>query len=77
MMLRQLGRLTVVGLLIGVSLAVIAARAGASIRYVVDTYDVRGFIVGAGVVLVSCLMAAYIPARGAGRVDPVQALRAD
>jgi predicted permease len=77
MMVAQLGRLAMIGLFIGASLAAVSARAGASIRYLVDTYDVRGFAVGIGVVFVSCLMAAWLPARGAGRVSPSETLRAD
>jgi predicted permease len=77
MMVRQLGRLAAVGLLAGGLLALVTARVFASISNVLDVYDVKGFALGGGVVIVSCLLAAYVPARGAGRVDPVEALRAD
>jgi predicted permease len=77
MMLRHTGRLAVIGLAIGVSIAMIVARLLAAIRHVFNVYDPRGFALGVIVVLVSCLVAGFVPARGAGKVDPVEALRAD
>lgn len=77
MMLAHMGRLAVFGLGIGITLAIITARLLAAVRHIFNLYDPRGFLLGIAVVLVSCLVAAFVPARGAGKVDPVQALRAD
>jgi len=77
MMLGHVGRLAAIGLVIGVALALITARLLAAVQHVFNLYDPRGFALGIAVVLASCLVAAFVPARGAGRVDPVEALRAD
>jgi predicted permease len=77
MMVRHTGRLAVIGLAIGVSIALVLARLLGAIRHVFNVYDARGFALGIGVVLISCLVAGFVPARGAGKVDPVEALRAD
>jgi ABC-type antimicrobial peptide transport system permease subunit len=60
-----------------VSLSLIAGRLFASLRHVFNVYDPRGFALGILVVFASCLVAGFVPARGAGKVDPVEALRAD
>jgi len=77
MMLAHIGRLAGIGLVVGVTLAIVTARLLASARHIFNLYDPRGFVLGVAVVLASCLVAAFVPARGAGRVDPVEALRAD
>ena len=77
MMVRHTGRLAIIGLVIGASIALILARLLAAIRNVFNVYDARGFALGIGVVLVSCLVAGFVPARGAGKVDPIEALKAD
>jgi hypothetical protein len=75
--LRQLARLGVVGLCTGAFLAVLASRAVASIVDVFDAYSLSGYAIGLGVVFGACLCAAYVPARRAATVNPVEALRAD
>jgi predicted permease len=77
MMLVHVGRLASIGLVIGITLALIVARLLAVLRHVFDLYSPRGFVMGSSVVLLSCLVAAFVPARGAGRVNPVEALRSD
>jgi predicted permease len=77
MMVWHTGKLAVIGLVIGVLVAMALARLLGAIRTVFNVYDPRGFVLGVAVVLASCLVAGFVPARGAGRVDPVDALRAD
>lgn len=61
----------------GLVLAAWASRYVASLLYGVVPLDVPSFAGAAAVILVSGLVAAFIPARRAGRVDPMIALRAE
>lgn len=73
----QGGRLTALGLVIGVVVAVALARAMSSQIHAVSALDpmVFGSVV-AGLAL-SALLASWIPARRAGRIDPMNALRTE
>ena len=75
LVLRQGLLLVVIGLPLGLSAALAAVRLLSSYLYGVSATDVATFsaitVLLAGVALVAC----YIPARRAMRVDPVQALR--
>jgi predicted permease len=75
--LRQLARLALVGLACGAFLALLVSRAVASMLELIDTYSLAGYAIGLGVVFAACLCAAYVPARRAATVNPVDALRAD
>ena len=77
MVLRRLLKLALVASMLGVVLAIGASRLLQSALEVFDAYDPGGYAIGLAVVLGSCLVAAYVPARRAGRADPVVALRAD
>jgi putative ABC transport system permease protein len=66
-----------VGLALGLTAAVVVSRMIAAMLYAVDPRDL---VVFAGVALslvASALLASYLPARRATRVDPVSALRAE
>jgi putative ABC transport system permease protein len=65
------------GVGIGVVTSVLLARAIAVLLYDVPPTDARSFAVGAALLLVVALVASYIPARRATRIDPVTALRTD
>jgi putative ABC transport system permease protein len=65
------------GLAAGLVLAVWGSRYLASLLYGVVPLDVVSFAAAAAVILVSGVVAALIPARRAGRVDPIIALRAE
>jgi len=58
-------------------LALGASRGFAAILQGVNTYDVRGYVIAAAVVFGACVIAAYLPSRRAGKVNAVEALRAD
>jgi predicted permease len=65
------------GIVAGVILAVWASRFVASLLYGVVPLDATSFAVATGLVLFTSLVAAFVPARRAGRVDPIVALRAE
>jgi predicted permease len=70
-------RLTGAGLVVGILAALALARAMVGILYGVSATEPLAFI-GAAVVLAAvALVATYLPARRAARVDPVIALRAE
>ena len=69
--------LAVVGVLVGLGGSVVAVRAVRSLLYNTSVYDPWTFTTGAALLVVVCLVASYLPARRASRVDPVIALRAE
>ncbi len=77
MVLRQLLKLALVASLVGAVLAIGASRLLQSALEVFDAYDPGGYAIGLAVVLGSCVLAAYAPARKAGKADPIAALRAE
>jgi predicted permease len=75
--LGQSMRLAAVGLAAGAVLALGASRLFASVLVIVNTFDPLGYLGGAAVVLLACVLAGYAPSRRAARVDPLVALRAE
>ena len=77
MILRQGGGLALIGLVVGVVGSLLLTRLLSSQLYGVSTTDPRAFVVAplflAGVAILAC----YLPALRATRVDPVSALRED
>jgi len=65
------------GVAIGLVAAWVMARSLATVVYRVDVHDPVSLAVTAAVLLVVALVASYVPARRASRVDPLVALRAD
>ena len=75
--MRVASRLVVIGGALGLTLAVVATRLLGGLLFEVDVLDPLTFV---GVPLVlgaAALLAAYLPARRASRVNPVAALRTD
>jgi predicted permease len=72
---RESGKLTLYGMAAGVILSFISARVVANQIYSVSSLDPLTYI-GVGLLLVAVMLAAsYVPARRAGRVDPMVTLR--
>jgi predicted permease len=67
----------VLGLVAGLTSALGASRLVESLLFGVQPTDPAGIVGGSLVLLVTATFAAYIPARRAGTVDPVRALKAD
>jgi putative ABC transport system permease protein len=70
-------RIGVVGIALGVLLAVPSARALTALLYQVDPTDPAVNTALASILLTVALLAGYIPARRATRVDPLATLRAE
>jgi len=83
LILAQTTRPVVYGLLAGVGLAaslttiLIAAGAAAPMTEIVRVTDPIAYVAGFLTILAACLLAAWIPAARAARLDPMQTLRQD
>ncbi|HEY1263062.1 MAG TPA: ABC transporter permease [Terriglobales bacterium] len=75
MVIKEGSLLALAGLLLGSAGAAFVGRAMKSILFGVGWFDVQAFGAVAFVLLASALLASYIPARRAARVDPMVALR--
>ena len=77
----QSARPVLVGLVAGAGLAallatlVLASEAGAMISGIVHVTDPVAYLSSLLVIVVACLLAAWIPASRAARVDPMKTLR--
>jgi putative ABC transport system permease protein len=75
--LRQGLWLTGTGILIGIGVAVAAARVVSSFLFGVGPVDPITYGVVSAALAVIALIATYLPARLAARIDPIVALRTD
>jgi len=75
MVLREGMRLIGSGLLIGIAGALLASRLVGSLLYEVSATDPATFVGAAAVLGAAGLLASYLPARRATRVDPMITLR--
>ena len=75
MILAQTIKLTALGVAIGLAGAFVVARFLTSLLFGVGTYDPVTFLGVALLLIVVAMVAAYVPARRAMRVDPIVALR--
>jgi len=75
LMLRQGVRLAGIGLLVGVPLAFVVARLVSGFLVGAGAADPVVFVGAAGLLAFVTLVASYVPARRASKVDPMAALR--
>jgi putative ABC transport system permease protein len=75
MIVKQGSKLIVVGLLIGLAGAFAATRVIASLLFGVTTKDPFTFVAAAVLLAIVALLACYVPAWRATKVDPLKALR--
>ncbi len=75
MVLSQAGKLVTLGIVIGLLASLELTRLMASMLFQVSSYDPLTFFGVAAILSVVALLACYIPARRASRVDPMIALR--
>jgi putative ABC transport system permease protein len=77
MFLRQGLWLTATGILIGIGVAMVVTRVMSAFLFGVGPMDPVTYATVSGTLAVAALVGTYLPARGATRVDPLTALRAE
>ena len=75
MILRQGAQMALAGVVIGVACAFASTRLMANLLFGVTTHDPLTYAAVAALLFVVALLACYVPARRAMRVDPIVALR--
>ncbi|HVA71776.1 MAG TPA: ABC transporter permease [Candidatus Limnocylindrales bacterium] len=75
LILKGAGWLTLIGLIIGLSGSIVAGMFMRSLLFDVRSWDMSILGAVAAVLVISALVASYIPARRAAKVDPLAALR--
>ena len=77
MILRQGALMALLGIGLGLVSALVLNRVLVSFLYEVSTTDPATYVLVAGAVAVVAALAAFVPARRASRVDPMEALRTE
>jgi ABC-type antimicrobial peptide transport system permease subunit len=77
LVLRQSLGMVVIGVGVGVPLALLAGRGVASQLYGVAPYDASSLVLAVSSLALVSIIAAFVPVRRALGVDPITALRAD
>jgi len=75
--LREGGRLTAIGLAAGFALSLAVATLLRSILFGITPLDPPTYLAVCMLLALVSLLACYLPARRASRINPVQALRTD
>jgi predicted lysophospholipase L1 biosynthesis ABC-type transport system permease subunit len=73
--LRQVGLWAVIGIAVGAGAAIAFGRLAESLLYGLTALDVRALVAAAVTLSLVMLAAAYLPARRASRITPMEALR--
>ncbi len=77
MVVAQGGRVVLAGIAIGILAAVAATRAIRGLLFGVEALDLATFAIMAGTMGLVGLLASYVPARRASKVDPIESLRGE
>ncbi|HET9838674.1 MAG TPA: ABC transporter permease [Candidatus Angelobacter sp.] len=77
MILREAGKLVLLGILFGVPAALLAGRLCSAMLFGLSSTDPQSLLLVVGLLLVVALLASYVPARRATKVDPMVALRVE
>jgi putative ABC transport system permease protein len=75
--LRQGLRLTATGIALGIAVALVLTRVMSALLFGVGPTDPMTYAAVSGTLAAVALLATYLPARRASRVDPIVALRAE
>jgi predicted permease len=75
MVLRQVGLMTLIGVVIGLTCAIGLGRASQSLLYRMQGYDPAVFCGSAVLLILVALVAGFIPAYRASKIEPMEALR--
>jgi predicted permease len=75
MVMAETGILVAIGIVIGIGAALGSTRLIATQLYGLSNFDPLSFTVSAAMLCLTALVASFVPAERAARVDPVQALR--
>jgi len=77
MVVSQGAKVVLVGVAIGVGVALLSTRALGTLLFNVDVVDPMMFVAMSGMLIAVGMLASYLPARRASRVDPIESLRSD
>jgi ABC-type antimicrobial peptide transport system permease subunit len=69
--------LSAVGVAVGLVLAAALARSMSSLLFGVEPLDPAAYVAAIGVIVTAAALAAYLPARRAASIDPMETLRAE
>jgi len=75
MVMREAGKLLVVGVALGTALSLIAGRSVGSLLFGLRPYDAFTLLAADGLLASIAVLAAFLPARKAAKLDPMSALR--
>jgi len=74
---REAVTLTSAGVLLGMPAVVAVARLSRALLYGLSAFDLPALAGAFGLMLVAAAVAGFVPARRAGRLDPMSALRSE